>query len=69
MIFDSVPFPKLFTIIALHPDHNLEKRDTLFYRQHGCLAFSLRLLPKIKQFLSNCPASDWTFSFETADFC
>ena len=26
-----------------------------FYRQLGCLAFSLRLWSKIKQFLSNCP--------------
>ena len=28
-----------------------------FYRQLGYLAFSLRFWPKIKQFLSNCPAS------------
>ena len=42
---------------------------TLFYRQIGCLAFSLRFWPKIKQLLSNCPASDWTFSFKTGDFC
>ena len=34
----------------------------IFYRQLGCLAFSLRSWPKIKQFLSNCPASDWPFS-------
>ena len=40
-----------------------------FYRQLGCLAFSLRFWPKIKQFLSNCPASDWSFTFQTADFC
>ena len=32
------------------------------------IALSLRFRPKIKQFLSNCPASDWTFSFKTADF-
>ena len=30
---------------------------TFFSRQLGCLAFSLRFWPKIKQFLSNCPAS------------
>ena len=41
---------------------------TYFYRQLGCLAFSLRFWPKIKQF-SNCPASDRTFSFKTGDFC
>ena len=41
----------------------------IFYRQLGCLAFSLRFLPKTKQFLSNFPASDWTFSFKTAYFC
>ena len=40
----------------------------LFNRQLGCLAFSLRFWSNIKQFLSNCPASDWTFSFKTADF-
>ena len=34
----------------------------IFYRQLGCLAFSLRFWPKIKQLLSNCPASDLTFS-------
>ena len=45
------------------------KNYTLFYRQLGCLAFSLVFWPKIKQFLSNCPASDWTFSFKTACFC
>ena len=33
-----------------------------------CLAFSLRFWPKIKQLLSNWPASDWTFSFKKADF-
>ena len=33
------------------------------------VAFSLRFWPRIKQFLSNCPASDWTFSFQTAGFC
>ena len=32
-------------------------------------AFSLRFRSKIKQFLSNCPASDWTFSFKKVDFC
>ena len=37
------------------------------YRQLGCLALSLRFWPKIKQFLSNCPASDWIFSFKTSD--
>ena len=43
---------------------------TLFcYRQLGCLAFSLGFWPKIKQFLSNCLASVWTFSFKTACFC
>ena len=25
----------------------------------------LKIWPKIKQFLSNCPASDWTFSCKT----
>ena len=30
----------------------------IFYRQLGCLAFSLKFWQKIKQFLSNCPASD-----------
>ena len=40
-----------------------------FNRQLGCLAFSLRFWPKIKQFPSNCPASDWSFSFQTAEFC
>ena len=33
----------------------------IFYRQLGCLAFCLIFWPKIKQFLSNCPALDWTF--------
>ena len=40
----------------------------LFYRHLGCLAFSLRFWPKIKQLLSNCPASDLTFSSKTANF-
>ena len=40
-----------------------------FYRQLGCLAFSLRFWQKIKRILSNCPASDWTVSFKTAYFC
>ena len=48
--------------------------DVLYYthflcRQLGCLAFSLRFWPKIKQFLSICRASDWTSSFKTADVC
>ena len=38
------------------------------YRQLGCLAFSLRFWSKIKQLLSNCPASDWTFFSKTAYF-
>ena len=42
---------------------------SFFYRQLGCLAFSLWFWPKIKQLVSNCPASDWTFSFKTGDFC
>ena len=33
----------------------------VWYRQLGCLAFSLRFRPKIKQLLSNCPTSGWTF--------
>ena len=33
-----------------------------FHRQLGCLAFSLIFWPKIKQLLSNCRASDLTFS-------
>ena len=40
---------------------------TFFHRQLGCLAFSLRFWTKIKQLLSNCPASDLTFSSKTAD--
>ena len=39
-----------------------------FFRQLGCLAFSLRFCPKIKQFLSNCPASDLIFLQKTANF-
>ena len=31
-----------------------------FYRQLCCLVFSQRFWPKIKQLLSNYPASDWT---------
>ena len=38
---------------------------TMFCRQLGCLAFSLTFWPKIKQLLSNCPASDWSFSLAT----
>ena len=51
--------------------HHLFLQGTLFYtyRQLGCLAFSLRFWPKIKQLLSNCSALDWTFSFKTGDFC
>ena len=30
----------------------------IFYRQLGCLAFSLRFWPKIKQLLNSYPASD-----------
>ena len=42
------------------------KRCThFFYRQLGCLAFSLRFLPKFKQLLG----LRWSFSFQTADFC
>ena len=41
---------------------------TFFYRQLGCLAFSLRFWPKIKHLLSNCPASDLTFSSKSANF-
>ena len=44
------------------------KTRTHFYRQLGCLAFSLRFWPKIMQFFSNCHASDWTFSFKIGDF-
>ena len=33
-----------------------------FYRQLGCLAFSLRFWPKIKPF----PASVWTFFFQNS---
>ena len=36
---------------------------TFFYRQLGCLAFSLKFWPNINQFLSNCPASDLIFFF------
>ena len=31
----------------------------------GGLALSLRFWPRIKQLVSNCPASDWTFSSKT----
>ena len=41
---------------------------TFFIGNSVGLAFSLLFWPKIKQLLSNCPASDWTFSFKTADF-
>ena len=34
-----------------------------FYKQLGCLGLSLRFWPKIKQLLSNCPASDWEFPY------
>ena len=44
---------------------NFTLRYALFYdRQLSCLRFSLRFLPKIRQLLCNCPASDWTFSLK-----
>ena len=42
-----------------------ECKCTFFY---SCLAFSLKFWPKIKQFPSNCSASDWAISFKTANF-
>ena len=39
--------PENFTILT----HSIVYSYTLFYRQLGCLAFSLRLWPKIKQLL------------------
>ena len=51
------------------PEHHTAKRHIhIFSGQLGCLAFSLKFLPKIKQFLSDCPTSDRTFSFKTDDF-
>ena len=48
------------------------RKYTFFYRQLGWLNFSLRFWPKIKpkirQLLTNCPASDLTFSSKTAFF-
>ena len=41
---------------------------TFLYRRLGCLAFSLRFWQIIKQLLTNCLASDWTFSLKTANF-
>ena len=52
----------------LVPCQKMRPRHTHFYRQLGCLAFSLRFWLKIKQLLSNCPASDRSFSIKTADF-
>ena len=39
----------------------LPKELHIFYRQLGCVAFSLRFWPKIRQLLRICPASDRLF--------
>ena len=39
-----------------------------FVQTTRLLSLQPEILPKIKQLLSNCPASDWSFSFQTADF-
>ena len=41
---------------------NLIRQYTHFYREFGCLAFSPRFWSIIRQLLSNCPSSDWSFS-------
>ena len=39
-----------------------------FNMQLGCSPFSLRFCPKIKQLLSTCLVSNWTFSFKPSNF-
>ena len=56
------------SVTCLNKSHITLGVHTFFYRQLGCLAFSLRFWPEIKQLLSNCPASDLTFSSKTAYF-
>ena len=54
-------------LFKLSPPH-LNTGCIFFYRQPGCLAFSLKFGPKIKQFLSNFPSSDWVFFFRNSWF-
>ena len=48
----------VLTEVTFDALYNIDERLHVFYRQLGCLAFSLRFWPKIKQLLSNCPSSD-----------